>query len=85
MKTSAARPWARATTSVRMHAAVCAGPTSTSGGSAASHSATCSGQRGPNGQPGGRFTSDGGEPRMGVSRSRVELSSRGRDPSSPSV
>ena len=43
------------------------------------------GQRGTNGHPEGRPTSDGGLPSSGVSGSRSVASSRGSEPSSPSV
>ena len=44
-----------------------------------------SGQRGENGQPGGRLISDGGAPWIGVSGSSPGWSRRGSDPSRPSV
>ena len=55
-----------------------------SSGSISRHTSATSGQRGENGHPGGRFTSDGGAPWIGVSISS-STSSRGSEPSSPSV
>jgi hypothetical protein len=56
----------------------------TSSGSAARHSGSTSGQRGPNEQPGGGFSSDGGEPWMGVS-GLPSSSGFGTEPSRPIV
>ena len=50
-----------------MQRAVCRGPMTTGTGSCSSHSATCSGQRGANGQPGGRDPGAGARPGMAVS------------------
>lgn len=77
-----------------MQAARCAVSTPASGrpavmvsssGSAAVHSSVTRGQRGENGQPGGRLTSDGGWPSIGTSGCFSCASTRGIEPSSPRV
>ena len=56
-----------------------------SAGSTSTHFSMRIGQRGQNGQPDGRWTSDGGLPSIGVSGCRRPTSSRGIEPSRPSV
>src|SRR6266508_437052 len=74
------------TRSWKWHAARCAGESVTyRSGSCWSQISWASGQRGVNGQPGGRFTSEGGDPTSGLSRSRPVSSNRGRLPSRASV
>ena len=81
-----------------MHAARCGGdsaasgssadldaPTCISAGSTSLHSSTARGQRGTNGQPGGRSMSSGGLPSIGTSGAPRVESTRGIAPSNPIV
>ena len=71
---------------LRWQAAVCPGwSVASSAGSTVRHSSTAIGQRGWNGQPGGRLTSDGGVPSIGISGSFSSTSIRGIEPSRPIV
>ncbi len=68
-----------------MQAAWCPAPTSNSGGSRSSHASIRIGQRGANGQPGGRAAGAGGWPSIGTSARRPPASTRGTEPSNPTV
>ena len=69
----------------RMQAASCPGSTRFSAGSSSRQRGMTAGQRGANGHASGRLISDGGLPGIGRSGSRTVVSSRGSEPSRPSV
>ena len=69
----------------RMQAASCPGSTRSSAGSSSRQRGMTAGQRGANGHASGRLISDGGLPGIGRSGSRTVVSSRGSEPSRPSV
>ena len=59
--------------------------TGASAGSTSRQLSTASGQRGANGQPGGRSVSEGGAPSIGASAPCAGRSTRGIAPSRPAV
>jgi hypothetical protein len=84
--TSAALQSRWAISRLRWQAAQCKGRSvPASGGSTVRQTSTAIGQRGRNGQPEGRLTSDGGVPSIGISGSFSSTSIRGMEPSSPIV
>ena len=73
------------TSSTRTHAAAWPLSTRSRSGSAVRQASMASGQRGANGQPGGRLTTEGGLPSRVASASWLPWSRRGTDPSRPIV
>src|SRR5437588_3274397 len=69
----------------RWQAELCSGATASRAGSSSAQRPIATGQRGTNGQSGGRLISDGGAPGIGRNGAELSASSLGSEPRRPSV